>query len=172
MEFHVPPVLILGIGNILLRDEGVGVRVVEAMRDTPLPPDAELADGGTSGANLVDLVADRRKVIVIDALDAEAEPGSVFRLHAEDLMPRRGESISLHELGLLDTLAMASRLGCAPREVVVFGIQPKEINPGLSLSSEVQAALPKAIGAVLDELRGNLDHPTSVVERVGSPGYV
>ena len=145
--------LVLGIGNILLRDEGVGVRVVEAMRGLTLPEDVECIDGGTSGADLVDEVADRAKVIVIDAVQAGGEPGAVFRLGAEDLMPGAGREISLHEFGLCDTLATARHLGCAPREVVIFGVQPKEISAGLDLSPEVAASVPKVIDLVLAEAR-------------------
>jgi hydrogenase maturation protease len=150
----MPPVLVLGIGNILLRDEGVGVRVVEAMQKSPPAGDVEIVDGGTAGADLVDILADRRKVILIDAIDADAEPGAVFRLRAEDLLPQAGEMISLHQLGVVESLAIAAKLHCAPKEVVVFGIQPKEISPGLELTAEVQAAVPTVIAAVLRELGG------------------
>jgi hydrogenase maturation protease len=158
----MPPILVLGIGNILLRDEGVGVHVVEAMRDMPLSEDVELVDGGTAGVDLVDLLADRRKVIVVDALDAGATPGSVFRLRADELLPEPGGMVSLHQLGLLQSLSIASRLECAPKEVVVFGIQPKEISPGLTLTPEVQEVVPKAVAAVLEELRRSGSHPGEV----------
>ena len=145
--------LVLGIGNILLRDEGVGVRVIEAMRGRTLPEDIECIDGGTSGVDLVDEVADRPKVIVIDAVRADGEPGTVFRFGVEDLMPGPGRELSLHEFGLLDTLTTARHLGCAPREVVIFGVQPKDVHAGLDLSAEVAAALPKVIELVLAEAR-------------------
>lgn len=147
------PILILGIGNILLRDEGVGVHVVEAMRDVPLPGDTELVDGGTAGAELINLLADRRKVIVIDAVDADCTPGSVFRLSVKDLEPSAGGMVSLHQLGLLQSLWMADRLSCSPKEVVVFGVQPGDLSPGLTLTDEVRNAVPRAVEAILDELR-------------------
>ena len=146
------PVLILGIGNILLGDEGVGVRVVERMRESDLPPGIELCDGGTSGAGLIDEIADRQKLIVIDAMQAGAVPGTVFRMCMENLL-REENQLSLHEFGLSDTLAMASRLGCAPLEVVIFGVQPGEISLKLSLSPEVSAIVPDLISVVLHEAR-------------------
>jgi hydrogenase maturation protease len=146
------PTLVMGIGNILLRDEGVGVRVIEAMRDADLPPDAELVDAGTAGADLVDLIADRRKLIVVDAIEADAPPGTVFRLKPEDLAPADGASISLHQLGLVESLAIAERLGCCPRDVVIVAIQPGKIAPGLELTEEIAAAVPRAIDLVLAEL--------------------
>ena len=148
------PTLVMGIGNILLRDEGVGVRTIEAMQQIELPQGVELVDAGTAGADLIDLVADRRKLIVIDAIEADAAPGTVFRLLAEDLAPQDGAMISLHQLGLVESLAMAKHLGCAPQQVVVFGVQPAVISTGLDLSPQVAAAVPKVIQAVLSELRG------------------
>ena len=147
------PVLIMGIGNILLRDEGVGVRVIEAMQGMDLPDDVELVDAGTAGADLVDIVADRRKVIVVDGIQGQAEPGTVFRMRTEDLLPQEGEAISLHQLGLAESLAMARQLGCAPEDTVVFGIQPGEISPGLELTAEVARVVPKVIEAVMAEAR-------------------
>lgn len=144
--------LVLGIGNILLSDEGVGVRAIEAMARLDLPPGVELVDGGTSGADLVDLIADRRKVIVVDAIDAGAEPGTLFRLGPDDLVPDEGQPISLHQLGLVESLLIARCLRCSPREVVIFGVQPKRIAPGLDLTSEVAAVVPQVIRAVLAEI--------------------
>ena len=146
------PVLILGIGNILLRDEGVGVRVVEALADHELPDEVELVDGGTAGADLVDLLADRRKVIVVDAIEAGLAAGTILRLTPADLLPDQDEMISLHQLGLVQSLYMAEQLGCSPQEVVIIAVQPETIRPGLELSDDVQAALPRAVRAVLAEL--------------------
>lgn len=143
--------LVLGIGNILMRDEGVGVRVIEAMRNLPMPANVELLDGGTSGVDLVDEVADRTKVIVIDAVKTDGKPGTVFRFGAADLIRDTEGALSLHEFGLLDTLMTAEHLGCAPKEVVIFGIQPKEVSVGLELSAEVAETLPKVIELVLAE---------------------
>jgi hydrogenase maturation protease len=147
------PTLILGIGNILLGDEGVGVRAVEALARRELPAGVEAVDGGTGGADLVEVIADRTRLIVIDAVAAGAEPGTVFRFTPGDLTSGTRPALSLHEFGLLETLAMAERLGCAPGEVVIFGVQPKTVAPGLELSPEVAAAVPAVIDQVLAELR-------------------
>ncbi len=149
---EVKPILIMGIGNILLRDEGVGVRVIEAMQGFDLPEGVELVDAGTGGADLVDVMAGRRKVIVVDAIEGQAAPGTIFRLTGEELLPEPGATISLHQLGLAESLVMAEQLGCRPREVVVLGVQPGEIRPGVELSSEVAKAVPKLVGAVLAEM--------------------
>ena len=146
------PILVLGIGNILLRDEGVGVRVIEQMQEMRLPDDVELVDGGTAGADLLDVLADRKKVIVIDAVQADCEPGTVLRFTADDLVRPDGVGVSLHELGLGEALTMTRQLGCAPENVVVFGIKPKATACGLELSDEIAALIPNVIKLVLEEI--------------------
>jgi hydrogenase maturation protease len=144
-------VLIVGIGNILLQDEGVGVRAVETMQGMDVPPDVELLDGGTSGADLVDYLADRAKVIVIDAVDSHAAPGTVFRMTPEDLVKGENADLSLHQLGLIDSLTMAREMGTPAREVVIYGIQPQRVYWGLELTEPVARVLPKVIEMVLRE---------------------
>ena len=146
------PVLVLGIGNILLRDEGVGGRVIEQMQKKRLPDDVELVDGGTAGADLLNVLAERRKVIVIDAVQADCEPGTVLRFTADDLVRPDGVGMSLHELGLGEALTMNKQLGCEPKDVVVFGIKPKDIRCGLELSEEIAASVPKVVELVLAEI--------------------
>lgn len=141
--------LVLGIGNVLLRDEGVGVHVVRAMEDRPLPPDVELLDGGTSGADLLDVISERDRVIVVDALDADVPPGTILRMAPEDLAGP-ATSVSLHEFGIGETLAAAGQLKCAPREVTIIAIKPWDIDCGLELSDDMQRCLPRIVGIVLD----------------------
>lgn len=131
------PILILGIGNILLRDEGVGVRVIEHLQQQTIPDTIELVDGGTSGADLIDILADRRKVIIVDAVDAGKPAGTVIRFEEDDLESIPKSTLSLHELGIAETLKMTERLNCRPHEVVFFGIQPKDVTPGLELSDVI-----------------------------------
>ncbi len=149
------PTLVLGIGNILMADDGVGARVVEELeklRDTSLPASVDLIEGGTAGLALVDLIEGRRKVIVIDAIHGGGEPGSLHRLAPGDLEAGGSSAMSLHDFGLPDALEMARRLGSAPAEVVIFGIAAKEICPRLALSPEVARAVPEAVKLVLEEL--------------------
>ncbi len=152
------PVLILGIGNILLRDEGVGVHIVQEMQKMILPGGVEAVDGGTSGANLVEVVADRQLLIVVDAMNADEEPGTVYRFTAEDLMEQHERSISLHEFGLGETLIMARHLKCAPKESIIYGIQPGAIRPvGIGLTDEVAKVVPKIIQKLLVEAGAGLE---------------
>jgi hydrogenase maturation protease len=146
------PILILGIGNILLCDEGVGVRVAEQMREAALPDDVEVVDGGTAGMDLLDVLAERRKVIIIDAVQANCEPGTVLRFSAEDMVQSEDVSVSLHELGLYEALMMTKQLGCEPEEVVVFGIKPKKVGYGLELTEEIEKLIPKVVEMVSAEI--------------------
>jgi hydrogenase maturation protease len=147
----VKPILILGIGNILLKDEGVGVRVVEAMQQMELGPDIEAIDGGTGGADLLAIIANRRKLIVIDAADADVEPGTVLKLGADDLANQSKESISLHEFGLAETLFAAAQLKCSPKEVVILGVKPFEVAYGTELTPPIAAIIPRVVNLALAE---------------------
>ncbi|MFH1140997.1 MAG: HyaD/HybD family hydrogenase maturation endopeptidase [Chloroflexota bacterium] len=147
-----PSLLILGVGNVLLRDEGVGVRVVEAMEGMKLPGNVELLDGGTASLGLLDSLANRDRLVVIDAVRGGGEPGTVYRLSPKDMAMQAQAITSLHQVGLLEALALAEGLGCAPREVTIFGIEPKEISWGLELTPQVAAAVPGVIELVLGEL--------------------
>ena len=146
------PVLILGIGNILLHDEGIGIYAIKELQKLNLPDYVELLDGGTSGADLLDDISDRQKVIVIDAVDADIPPGTVLRLKRDNLLPSGPKSISLHEFGLAETLIMAEHLNCAPKDVTVIAVKPKDVSPGLGLSEEINAVLPRVIDSVLAEI--------------------
>jgi len=146
------PLLVLGLGNVLLRDEGVGVRVVEAMRALPLPPEIELCDGGTASLTLLDVLDGRRKIVVVDALEVGTTPGSVVRLTGEDFLGRSAVRVSLHELGFAETLLAAQRMGLAPAEVVILGVQPQTIACGLDLSPPLVARIPHLVDRVLLEL--------------------
>ena len=95
--------------------------------------------------------------LVVDAIEAGAVSGTVFRLRGEDLMPEPGAAVSLHQLGFVESLAMARQLDCAPIDVVVIGVQPSQIRAGLELSPDVKNAIPRAITAVRSEIRSPHD---------------
>ena len=152
-EHQREPVLIVGIGNLLLSDEGVGVHAVRSLTEQELPAGIELLDGGTSGADLVDHLEGRTKVIVIDAASGDGPPGTVYRCKAHELIEQQG-GLSLHEFGLADSLHMAMQLGCAPQDVIVLGVQPASLAPGLELSPEVAKVLPGVLKLALAEAAG------------------
>jgi len=110
-------ITVLGIGNILLKDEGVGVRVIEHLKKYNLPKEVELIDGGTATASLFPIFTETDHLIVIDAVKGKMSPGTIYQLGLNDLMPTKKASISLHDLGLLEALDMAKKIGKSPRSV-------------------------------------------------------
>jgi len=146
-------VLILGIGNLILKDEGIGVHVVRALEEIELHPEVELIDGGTATMDLLSLIHKAERIIIVDALKAGGVPGTLYRCLPEELEDTSERPLSLHQVGLLDVLGMARQLGGSPA-VVIIGVEPKEISWGLELTEELQAAVPKVVEAVCGELRG------------------
>lgn len=116
------------------------------------PDYMELVDSGTADADLLDVLAERKNVIVIDAVQADCEPGNVLRFTADDLTKPDGVGMSLHELGLSEDLTMTRQLGCEPEDVVVFGIKPGDISCGSELSEEISASVPKVLEFMLAEI--------------------
>lgn len=146
------PILVLGVGNILLSDEGVGVRVVEAMEQMKMPDNVEVLDGGTASMALLDILRDRDKVIIIDAVKADHEPGTLYRFTPGDISVHKEIITSLHQLGVLDALTHVEYLGHAPQSVVFYGIEPEELGWGLELTPKVMSKIPRVIELVLSEL--------------------
>jgi hydrogenase maturation protease len=146
-------ILVLGVGNILLRDEGVGVRVVEALQSRfEFSPHVELVDGGTLGLRLLEPVQRATSLIVVDAIRNGGPPGTIYRLSTQELRGSVRAKESLHQLDLLDTLGYAELLGNIP-ETVVLGIEPEDISPwGTELTETVRSRLEDLIRMVLDEI--------------------
>ncbi len=146
------PILVLGIGNILLRDEGIGVRVIEALGQQQLPDEVELVDGGTAGADLLDILSDRQVVIIVDAAVFDAPPGTLLKFSSNDLLPPPQTALSLHDLDIVQTLAMTRLLKCPPAKVIFLGIIPEIIEPGMELSQTLQEKLTHYIRSIFQEL--------------------
>lgn len=146
-------VLVLGVGNVLMRDEALGVRAVEELgRRFRFPEGVELLDGGTCGIELLSYISDKDYLIVVDAVRSGNAPGTVVRIEGEDVPARFMTRISPHQLGISDLLATATISGHLPEKIVLFGIEPKTIELGLGLSDEVKAGLERLIEVVLKEL--------------------
>lgn len=143
-------ILVLGIGNLLLGDEAVGVRIVEALEQRyRLPAHVEVLDGGTSGMELMEMMADRDHLIVADAVLTGAAPGSVAVLYDEDIPALFTRKVSPHQLGLSDVL-MALRLTDEfPRRLTLVGVVPASLEPGIGLSTVVSQAIEPALAQVL-----------------------
>ncbi|MDR0480049.1 MAG: HyaD/HybD family hydrogenase maturation endopeptidase [Burkholderiaceae bacterium] len=141
-------IVVLGIGNVLWADEGFGVRAVEALNaGWVCPPQVELVDGGTQGLALLPLVESAQRLIVFDAVDFGLAPGALD-VRVGDAVPTclTARRMSLHQMGFADVLACAQLKGHYPREIVLIGVQPVELDDyGGSLRPPVKAQLAPAV---------------------------
>ena len=145
-------VLILGIGNILLQDDGIGVHVINELKKMDLPEQVELMDGGTGGFHLIPYIEGKKKLIILDAIVSEDKPGAVYRLKFEDVDYKKKAGISLHEAGIIEALKVASVHEKMP-ETVIIGVRPKEYKTlGLDVTPEIRKAFPTVIDLVLKEV--------------------
>jgi len=140
---------VLGIGNVLLRDEGIGCHVVHALEGISLP-DVKIIDGGTC-PDVVQLLEDADKLVIVDAVKGGGMPGQIYRFHLEDITLEQKPFLSLHDVGLVDSL-MLMQLWHKTGEAVIIGVEPRDINWGLELSPELQEKMPQIIDAILSEL--------------------
>ena len=145
---------LIGLGNLLLRDEGIGIHAIRALEARHLaPPGLEIVDGGTSGLDLLPYIEGRDRVLFIDAVNFRKEPGYIGVLENQEIPALFSHKDSLHHLGLMDVLATAQLLDVAPREICLIGIQPHLIETGLELSELLQAKLPLLLAAILAKLQ-------------------
>ncbi len=146
-------ILVLGVGNILLRDEGVGVRVVERLQtDYSFSPNVSLLDGGTLGIKLMEAISSSDVLIVVDAVLNGQPPGTFYRLTGEEVRKSVAFKYSLHQTDLLETLACCELVGNRP-ETVVLGIEPEDYSPWSDeLTPTVKNRVPELVQAVLEEI--------------------
>lgn len=146
-------ILVLGIGNVIMSDDGVGARVVQEMqREFSFTPGVELVDGGTLGLDLLPLLEGKSHLIMVDAVQTGKAPGSCVRLTGNDLPAALETKLSPHQVGLKELLAVARLTGQAPPEVVLIGVQPRCLDIGAELTPEVSLQVETMKGAVLKEL--------------------
>ena len=147
-----PKITVMGIGNLLLKDEGVGVHLVQRLAGFVDDANVKIVDAGTypDFLSMVDKGTD--KLIIVDAVKAGDKPGAIYRFNLGDVDLDSAPSISLHEMGVLDSLKMMTLLNRQPESTVVIGIEPKTIDFGLDLSPEVEGKLPEIINLVLKEI--------------------
>lgn len=149
-----PQAVVLGVGNTLLTDEAAGVQVVDVLRQRSDLGSVALIDGGTLSFTLLDSIASAPALVVVDAAELGAAPGTVrsFRGPAMDRFLGTSRHRTVHEVGLLDLLAMARLLDVLPARRALVCIQPAQIGLGLELSPPVQAAMDRAVDVVVDLL--------------------
>ncbi len=151
-----PPILIIGLGNPLLGDEGIGVALVRALAELYADdPRVECLDLGTGGMAILHVLERRRKAVFLDcALMGEA-PGTLRRFTPAEVRDCQSSSrCSLHEGNLLEVLALAGELQTLPRDIAIFGIEPLTLEPGLSLSTLLRQHFDDYLAAIRAEING------------------
>jgi hydrogenase maturation protease len=146
--------LVLGLGNVLLRDDGVGAAAVARLLDEYDIPDlVSVLDGGTLGLALLPYVEDAASVILVDAVRADAPPGTLVRLERDDVGPAVATRLSPHQIGVADLLDGAQWRDRYPASVLLLGLVPESLDLEVGLSPSVAAALPALVECVVEEAR-------------------
>lgn len=142
-------VLILGIGNLIMSDDGIGVRVVlKLQREHRLQDGVDVMDGGTLGLDLLPALEGVSHLILVDAVATGSQPGTVVRLVGDEIPLALETRLSPHQMGLKDLLAVARLMGQMPAELVLIGVQPDSIEMG----TELTPAVAKRVGDMLDSI--------------------
>ena len=149
---RLKPIMVIGVGNSIQMDDGIGIHVLNELKKYDLPEEAELFDGGTLGIDLMPYIEGREKLIFIDSVKADEKPGTIFKFEPDDLNYDDAPKTSVHQIGLIDSLQMISMIGKAPEKIVIFGVQPKTIDWGEELSPELKLSIPKLIPHLLKEI--------------------
>jgi len=153
-DFLAPPkITVLGVGNVLLSDEGFGVRAAEALDAAyDFPDDVQVLDGGVLGMELLRFVTGTEKLLILDALKEGGADGRCRRLAGDEVRAHFREKLSAHEIGLQDVLTFLEVTGKPIGEVVVIGAEPKSLEAGLSLSREMAPLVAEAEAMAAEEL--------------------
>ena len=140
--------VVLGLGNMLMADDGVGLAALARLQEEWfVPRDVSLVDGGTWGMNLLHIVEDADRLLIFDAIDNGAAPGSLVRLEGNDIPRFLAQKVSPHQIDLREVLALAELRGMLPRHIIALGLQPERIEMSTELSFPVASRLDELVGA-------------------------
>jgi len=146
-------IVILGVGNLLLSDEGVGVHVANALMNMNLPPEVSVVEGGTDGFRLLNVITETDRLIVIDAVKGGAESGSIYRFDIDDVRNCPvGFKTSVHQIGILEVIDLSELIGKRPHTTII-GIEPKSLGMGMELTPEIKSKIPRIIELIFEELK-------------------
>ncbi|MGM0575379.1 MAG: hydrogenase maturation protease [Myxococcota bacterium] len=163
-----PEVLVMGLGNVLCADDGAGIVALDRLaRAWTAPPDVELLDGGTLGLALLPLLRRARRVVLLDAVAADAPPGTLLRLEGRHVGPAVARHLSPHQVGVADLLDGARLLGGRPEQIVLLGVVPASLDLAVARSPEVEAALPRLVDAAAAEC-ARFGHPLALRPQPGT----
>jgi hydrogenase maturation protease len=145
-------IVILGIGNLLLSDEGVGVHIANELMKIELPSGVSVVEGGTDGFRLLNVITEADRLIVIDAIKGGSAPGSIYRFDINEVRNcPSGFKTSVHQIGILEVIDLSGLIGKTPL-TTVFGIEPKSLEMGMELSPDVKSKIPRIIELIFEEI--------------------
>jgi len=151
----IPETVVIGVGNPLMGDDGLGIEVLERLRlGWSFRPSLDLLDGGTWGLNLLPHVESAGRVMFIDAINVGREPGILVELEAEEIPRFLARKLSPHQIDVKEVLALAELRGTLPEELCAIGLQPESVEMSTSLSAPVAAGVDRLIERVIERLRG------------------
>lgn len=140
--------VVLGLGNPIFQDEGIGIHVVHQLMDNDMVARVELIDGGTDGLLLLNTVETAEKLLVIDAVNGQQKAGTVYRLEDDEIPLLAKKKLSPHQLSFQEVLALARLRGKFPKSLVLIGVQPRTLDWGTELTPETAKVLPDVINLV------------------------
>lgn len=153
-KFSDEKIAILGLGNILLQDEGIGVHAIEALRkDFKFPKNVQLIDGGTMGLDLISFIEGMDKILIIDAVNIKKEPGTIVVIEDEEIPSFISTKLSVHQIAFPDVLSALKLLGIKPATMTLVGIQPENIETGLNMSEAMNKSFDRLIKTVIKRLK-------------------
>ena len=146
-------VVVLGLGNLLLKDEGIGIHIVKRLQKQDLPEDVEILDGGSASLDALNFAKGAAKLIIVDAICCGKDPGTIYRLKNKELYQTLdSKKLSLHQFSLLEALNIHKRMGSLPEEIVFIGIEPGSIDWGLEVTEVIKEKIPEIIRLVTKEI--------------------
>lgn len=148
-------VVVMGIGNILLKDDGVGIHTIQKLQETgsfPEDIEVEIIDCGTTSDISVFLDSSVNKIIIIDAVQAHGQPGAIYRLTPDVFESEKQDITSLHDLNLKESMIFMRLAGIFPEEVIIIGVEPGDIGIGMNLTTEVESKLPELMSIIRREI--------------------
>jgi hydrogenase maturation protease len=149
----MPRTVVIGLGNPLMGDDGVGLAALERLRTEWHLDGVQLVDGATWGLSLLPVIEDAERLVLVDAIVAHGAPGDIIELSRDRLPIYLSRKLSPHQVDMRDALAVAELRGCLPNDVVAIGVQPESVALGLELSTPVAESLVPLIGAVVAQLQ-------------------
>ena len=146
-------IAVIGIGNILMKDEGVGCHAANLLlSEYEFEPEITIIDAGTTGTDLLPYLEEHDRIIILDAVEFEQEPGFIGSIENDDILARLTTKMSMHHMGITDVLSTAKLLDIVPSQLFLLGMQPKDLSVGMELTEEIRKRLPRMLEVAIMKL--------------------